>query len=282
MNLSTMRYLLGFVLLINFSSIKAQDGPSGPFKKVRAKLHHNAVTHGQKTGAGQSSYLFHLGTSTYFGDLCDKGECMIFRPNFGIGYMYRLDGNFSFKSELNYYHLYSKDFYSSRNFAFRSDNFELYAGVKYDFIPYDPHHSKRKLLNPFAFIGLGLTRFNPKAELNGTWYALEPLRTEGHNYSRITPIIPLGLGVKVTCTQAIDVIVEGGFRKTFTDYMDDVSANEYKPISSFDDPVAASLSNRTAQGDSYQGYRGNPHRKDGYFIFQIKLMYSPRHKHIKY
>jgi hypothetical protein len=282
MNISAMKYLFCFALLLNISLTRAQDGPSGPFKRVRAKLHHNAVVHGHKTGAGQSSYLFHLGTSTYFGDLCDKTECMIFRPNFGIGYLYRFDANISFKAELNYYHLYSKDYFDYRGFKFRSDNIELYGGVKYDFITYDPHHSKRKLLNPYAFLGLGITRFNPKGEYDGHWYALEPLRTEGVNYCRVTPIIPFGFGVKVTCTQEIDVIVEGGFRKTFSDYMDDVSKHEYQPIGSFDDPKAAFLSNRTAQGDSYRGYRGNPARKDAYFLFQVKLMYSPRHKHIKY
>jgi hypothetical protein len=273
-------FLICIILLFNLSLAKAQT--TGPFKAIRHKLLHNAITNGQKTGAGQSSFTLNAGTATYTGDLCDGGGCVTFRPSFGIGYMYRFNQNFSFRSELNYYHLYSKDYYPARNLSFRSDNFELYGAAKYDFIPYDPHHAKRKLLNPFAFLGLGLTRFNPKAELNGHWYALQPLQTEGHKYSRTALIIPFGLGVKISCSQAIDFIVEGGLRKAFTDHLDDVSADHYQQVSSFNDPVAAALSNRSANPERYWSQRGNPHKRDWYYLIQLKVVYSPRHKHITY
>jgi hypothetical protein len=78
--------------------------------------------------------------------------------------------------------------------------------------------------------------------------------------------------------KGLDFVAEAGYRKSFSDRLDDVSAHYYQPIASFSDPVAAALSNKTAQGDKYQGYRGNPHKKDGYFIFQLKVYYTPKLK----
>lgn len=86
------------------------------------------------------------------------------------------------------------------------------------------------------------------------WHSLRPLRTEGQGaggehiifpndpenyeeapdghiyqeypakiYSRFTPIIPMGIGVKRAIDQKWSIIFEVGLRKTFTDYIDDVS-----------------------------------------------------------
>jgi hypothetical protein len=262
----------------------------GFFSNIGHKLKHNAMMKGHDSGAGLESYYVNVGTTTYYGDLCDHFDCMVFRPNFGIGYAYRWDRNLSIRAEANYYRLYSNDYYAYRNFSFRSGNVELYAAAVYDLIAFHQRFKKRKLITPYVFAGIGLTRFNPKAQFEGKWYALEPLHTEGNSYSRITGMIPFGLGIKIKSGKGFDYYLEAGYRKTFTDRLDDVSSHNFQPIGSFSDPVAAGLSNRTVEpnavannpdgkiGDNYRGYRGNPHKKDGYFIFQAKVVYTPKLK----
>jgi hypothetical protein len=245
---------------------------------IQAKLKKAAQLQGYDSGAGLGTYSANIGLSSYYGDLCDQYSCMIFRPNFGIAYMYRWDRRLSFRVEANYYRLYSNDYYKYRNFSFRSGNVEFYVGGIYDLFPYSKRFKKRKLITPYVFGGFGLTYFNPKAQYQGKWYALEPLHTEGNSYSRVTAIIPFGFGIRIKSAKGFDYMLEAGYRKTFTDRLDDVSSHKFQPIASFSDPVAAALSNRTVQGDKYQGYRGNPHKLDGYFIFQLKVCYTPKLK----
>ncbi len=225
------------------------------------------------------SLLASLGLSTYYGDLCDAFECMQFRPNFGIGAMYRITSHLSNKTEVNYYRLYSKDVYEQRNLNFRSGNVEAYTSLVFDIFAYTKHYRKRKLISPYLLAGFGITYYNPKGEdptSEGTWVALRPLKTEGKDYSSITPIIPFGGGVRIKFKRNMEFMVEFAYRKTFTDFLDDVSGENYLPVES-----------RTAENARFvvksqdPGYvsqingqlRGNPNKLDGYFLTNVKLRY---------
>ncbi len=231
-------------------------------------------------------YTVGMGISSYYGDLCDKYDCMQFRPNFGIGAIYRLMPNISARVDFAYYRLYSKDVYEQRNLNFRSGNVEGYAALQYDLYSYSKHYRKRKKIQPYVFVGIGATYFNPKGQdpKTGEWVALRPLKTEGQAtpYSPIALIVPYGGGIRYKWKPKYDFIFEIGYRKTFTDNLDDVSSKEYPDRASFTDPVAARLSSMKAQGEGtqnsyYEDYdkqqRGNPTKKDGYFILQVKVRY---------
>lgn len=215
-----------------------------------------------------------LGLANYYGDLCDNFECIHPRPTIGAGLIYRLSNKVSSKSELNYLRLASQDVWPGRNFSFRSGNVELYTSLMYDYYEFTKNMRKRKFLSPYVFAGVGLATYNPRAELNGKWYSLRSLKTEGKNYGYVTPIIPFGFGVKIRHTRTWDFLVEAGYRLTFTDYIDDVSSFEFRPLGDFDSKEAADLSNRTSEGDAFQGYRGNPKRNDGYMVFSVKARYT--------
>ena len=220
-----------------------------------------------------------IGATSYYGDLCDKYECFQFRPNGGIGFTYRLKPRISVKTELNYYRLYSDDVWKDRNLSFRSGNMEFYTSAMIDLFAYEKTYRYRHKILPYGFIGIGLTTYNPHGELNGKWYNLRNKKTEGVSYGYVTPIIPYGIGFKYNYSRNWEFMAEVGYRKTFTDRIDDVSENKFLPQSSFEDVTAAQLSNKTAQGDKFQGYRGNPDRKDGYFIFCLKAKYTFIMKH---
>ena len=255
-----------FLLILNIQNTHSQG------KKRKSIFKHE-----------KANILVSLGTSTYYGDLCDKFECMVFRPNMGIGFMYRLTNHIYNKTELNYYRLYATDVYPERNLSFRSGNFEFYTSAVFDLFPYTKHFPKRKLINPYVFLGLGLTYFNPRGLHPNKleWMALRPLETEGESYFPITLIIPYGFGVKIKFHRNYDFMLEGGYRKTFTDRLDDVSALRYVNTEGMSDDsklmsvkAIDNVEDNNDYRDTYLGQqRGNPGKNDGYFMFNVKARY---------
>ncbi|MFN3405110.1 MAG: DUF6089 family protein [Cytophagaceae bacterium] len=216
-----------------------------------------------------------IGTSTYYGDLCDKFHCMKFRPNLGVGVVFRFKPNWYGKFDLNYFRLYSNDYWKNRNLNFRSGNVEMYMAAMYEHFPYIKHFNRRKQYSPYVFLGFGVAFYNPHGELNGKWHKLRPLKTEGKHYSSATPIIPFGVGLRIKHTKNLEFVAEAGYRITFTDYLDDVSSKEFKDPATFDNPTAAALSDKSpGTGEFKAPQRGNPDKNDGYFIFQVKARYT--------
>jgi hypothetical protein len=137
---------------------------------------------------------------------------------------------------------------------------------------------QRSMLNFHGFIGIGLLRFNPKAKYNGEWVALAPLETEGVKYARIQPVIPIGLGARIKVNPFFNVLIEGGYRITFTDYLDDVSSTRYPDPTTLKSDLSRALSDRrpeigTQPSDYLKGKRGNPSNNDGYFIGNVTVQY---------
>ncbi|TAH27057.1 MAG: hypothetical protein EAZ07_02150 [Cytophagales bacterium] len=230
-------------------------------------------------------YTAGLGLGSYYGDLCDGFDCMQFRPNFGIGAIYRFLPNISARADIAYFRLYSEDVHTVRNLNFRSWNLEASVGLQYDLYSYSRHFRKRKKIQPYGFASIGAAYYSPKGEdpLTGEWVDLRKLRTEGQAtpYTPITIIVPYGGGIRYKFKPKYDFIFELGYRMTFTDYLDDVSGPKYADLNTFVDPVAARMSLKTTDvsgstsyGESYQGQlRGNNKDNDGYFIFQFKVRY---------
>jgi hypothetical protein len=95
---------------------------------------------------------------------------------------------------------------------------------------------------------------------NKSWYKLQPLRTEGEGMSeypnskpyKLTQMnIPYGGGVKYFVSERVNFSVELLYRKTFTDYIDDVSKQYVNPndfakyMSASDAALATQLSDKT-------------------------------------
>jgi len=216
-----------------------------------------------------------IGFATYYGDLCEGLECMKPRLNVGIGALYRLPyfyERINIKTELNWFRLYAKDFHEARNLTFRSNNIELYTSAMISLFPYEKHFRRRTLIDPYLFIGIGLVYYQPQAQIEGHWYNLRPLQTEGKSYSPIAPMVPYGAGVRFNIDVNWNFLLEGGYRWTFTDYLDDVSGPTYKDPSTFSDPLAAEASYRGTQPGMRT--RGNPNKNDGYFMFNARVTYT--------
>lgn len=182
-----------------------------------------------------SAQNFHVnlfaGASNYQGDLQDKR--FTFSQSHlagGIGLSYDLSDKFSVRSAIALGKLSANDKYgrnSPRNLNFTSGLNEINLGLEYYITRLADH-----ALTPYVFGGIALYHFNPyTTDTSGTKYFLKPLSTEGEgfadgkkNYSLTQFAIPFGGGVKLSLSENINVGIELGLRKLFTDYLDDVSS----------------------------------------------------------
>jgi hypothetical protein len=229
------------------------------------------------------------GVSNYHGDLTPKNlEVSSYAPAFGVFGRYNINGHFAAKVHFYKGLLKGSDYNAqitkgnrARNLSFESDVYELGAQFEYNFLNFKIA-IKDHITTPYIFAGIAGISFNPQAEINGLWFDLQPLSTEGQGlegsstqpYQRVSIAIPWGFGVKFNINHLVNIGLEFGMRKTFTDYIDDVSttypdldllANELGPIAvalSYRMPEYNTVAPLDPQGIS----RGDSTDKDWYFF----------------
>ena len=245
------------------------------------------------------------GVSYYLGDL-NNSHFNNSIPNFGLIVRKNIDRRISYKGTFMLVNIAADDRNSSDDFAIQrglhfsnnmfeengSSIYELSGQFEFNFLPYELGNRLHSW-SPYIYTGMSLFNFNPKAEnKNGEWISLQPLGTEGQGttqfpdrkkYSLIQFAIPIGGGVKLAVSEHFNIIFEYGFRKTFTDYLDDVSSTYagINPNSSNPYPVGMSLeaqemsdpvsaSNKHTIGEE----RGNPNQNDWYSFAGITLSFK--------
>jgi hypothetical protein len=226
------------------------------------------------------------GTANYYGEMVNPGEFGTLRPNVAIGAEYYVTNRISARAELTWFQLSGNDAQADddrveRNLSFRANCLELSALGAINLTPMGLRFYQRSALNFHAFAGIGVLYFNPKAKYQGEWHALQPLQTENKSYSRVQPVIPVGIGARIKLDPFFNILIEGGYRFTFTDYLDDASSTRYVDVNLLKNQsaLARALSDRRVEIDtqpsrpSEVGKRGNPDENDGYFIMNITLQY---------
>lgn len=221
-----------------------------------------------------------IGVANYYGDLCDNFECYVYRPNTSIGAYFRYNYTWSFRAEVNYFRMYGSDVGTDnyrRNLSFRSNNFEVSAVAIYDIFKYNRNYLTRQKIAPYVFAGVGMLYFEPQGELNGQWYNLRKRQTEGVKYMPYTVTIPFGGGLRYKLSPLTDISFEVGYRKSFSDRIDDVSTTYV----AYTDPLTRDLAdkqklvpNRSFKVAKPGDKRGNDTRKDGFMNFGFKVEYK--------
>ncbi|SNR77579.1 MULTISPECIES: DUF6089 family protein [Hymenobacter] len=193
-----------------------------------------------------------LNAMNYFGDITPKPSIPSLRvgasrPNLGLSFTRRFTPRISARAALAYGRITGDDskaadqndpeykFRYNRNMNFRNDILELSAVGMFDLIENRNNYIRRPDFVPYLFGGVGVIHHNPKGLVGansngvseGSYIALQSLRTEGQSeaYSLTQIVIPFGAGARYKLNRSFDVGIELGFRKTFTDYLDDVSGN---------------------------------------------------------
>jgi hypothetical protein len=287
-------YKLTILIIISLLAIEASSQRSSRWKRMRYEVYY---------GTGATNFLGELGGANREGtNFVRDLEFSMTRPMLQLGIRYRILEALSTKVMFTYGWLRGDDqltmeqYRSNRNLHFRSPIFEFSGQLEYSIIKEKQGHRynlrrvrgiKGFKTNTYFFVGVGGLYFNPRAKLDGKWYSLQPLGTEGQGlvptrkpYSRFTVCIPYGIGFKYGMNRRWNIGLELGVRKTFSDYLDDVSTTYYDNtlIRNAKGDVAAYLAdpsdgthpNWTA---AYQ-QRGDAKDKDSYMLLSINLTYK--------
>lgn len=269
---------------------------------------------------------FGLGATNFLGDLggMDRTgtdyspidlEVSLTRPAVNMAFRYRLSRRMAIKSGI-YYGIVNGDdrltkelYRNNRNLHFKSNIYEISTQIEFAFVLREQVGHRYKIKNVkgyknidmtvYWFAGAGAFYFNPKAKYEGTWYELQPLGTEGQGlkegvrkYSRISAAIPMGIGFRHHIDRQWSFGLEYGFRKTFTDYIDDVSTVYYdnatilaergEAAAYLADPSLGLIQlpdNIQVTGVGQQ--RGDPRQKDGYMFASLSVNYKFRKRKTK-
>ncbi|MBD0277053.1 MAG: outer membrane beta-barrel protein [Flavisolibacter sp.] len=207
------------------------------------------------------------GLSQYQGDLLDRifvGKTV--KPAFGVLLGYELSekvllrGGLTLTKVAGSDRYMKKDYLRLRNLSFESKIVEGSLVVEYSILNLNDNR-----LSPYVFGGLAAYHFDPYTfDLENNKYYLRPLSTEGQGlpqypeikkYSLNQIAIPFGGGIKYALTENIHLGLELGFRKLFTDHLDDVSHQyvDENDLLTARGPLAVDLAYR---GDEVPG--GNP------------------------
>lgn len=224
---------------------------------------------------------FFGGLSYYMGDLNPAYHFLQPKPSYGVLARYNAGTRWVFKISGYRGKVVGSDAMSNTNMnralSFESVITDISATAEFNFFDYFTG-SKRNNWSPYIFGGLGYFTFNPKA--NGV--ELSSLGTEGQNvgfagrspYSKWSIAVPFGVGFKFSLNSRISAAVEWGLRKTFTDYIDDVSTTYYLEGPEIDPGNTAEiLSDPTMLHEPFQE-RGNPQTQDWYAFAGLTLTYK--------
>ncbi|MFA5417935.1 MAG: DUF6089 family protein [Bacteroidales bacterium] len=173
------------------------------------------------------------GGSYYLGELNPGMPFVQTQAAYGISGRYYNSSRWSYR--LSYYHgkvTGSDEKYGGvpdRDLNFVSDLNDFALLAEFNFWPYFTG-SKKDYFTPYIFGGVGFFTFSPET-LDGV--KLQPLGTEGQNetprfdgrspYHQYSLSIPFGIGFKYSLSKRVGLNLEWGMRKTFTDYIDDIS-----------------------------------------------------------
>lgn len=244
------------------------------------------------------SQSFHIGLfggiSNYQGDLVDKFYVgKLTKPVLGLTGLYGLSDRVSIRAGATFAKIagsdkyISKDYLRARNLSFESRITEF--SLLGEFNVFNLNSIR---WTPYVFGGFAVFKFNPYTyDTTNTKYYLKPLSTEGQGleqypeskpYSLTLYAIPFGGGIKYAISDRIRLGLELGFRKTFTDYLDDVSANyaDAADLLAARGPKAVELAYRAGElpgGDpnypTKGSQRGGSKQQDIYYFTGLHLTY---------
>lgn len=237
-----------------------------------------------------------INAAYYSGDLTEGIKNAVISPGITLGYQVYVAPMLSARIGFSYGTVGASDEKASikarinRNLQFKSPIVEGSLVAVWDIIPDKNFRLRWKRgthFSPYVFGGVGLFYFNPQAELEGKTYSLQPLGTEGQYiigdgfpepYQRTQINIPVGVGMNIRFSHTLGIGLEAGYRRTFTDYIDDVSTIYPDPdqLLEASGSLALALSNRSNSFALPGDQRGNPGIDDHYVFLSVILFYYLR------
>jgi hypothetical protein len=177
---------------------------------------------------------------------------------------------------------YNRDYLQRRNLSFTSGIKELFALLEADVLDIST-----KKFTPFAYGGIVLYHFDPYTlDANNNRVYLQPLSTEGQGlpgypdrkvYKLTQFAAAFGGGLRFAFTDCTSIALEFSQRKTFTDYLDDVSTSyiDRNALLATKGQLAVDLAYRGDEVHNPSPYppdgeqRGTPSEMDWYYFMGI-------------
>jgi hypothetical protein len=242
-----------------------------------------------------------LGAANYLGEMGGKAgnrrdfisDIKLSKTNIAASIFgrYKIHKDISIKGSFNYMKISGDDKLSTnpgrngRNLNFTNNIFEFAVEGQYFFYQINDLGRTFTFRNDFrayAFIGIAAFHHNPTTTYNGKRVELQPLNTEAlaNPYSLWGFSTPMGMGLYFTFNKAYRLGWELGWRKTFTDYLDDVSTL-YADTTLLSSPLSIELANRSDEidlGDFAANFdpgnkRGDASHKDNYMSTTVSFSY---------
>jgi hypothetical protein len=193
--------------------------------------------------AQKSEVGFGIGTFNYTGDLARTYNILNSKPAATVFYRANLSQVVSMRAAITGGGLGASDkrpidaFAEKRNASFNLFLMEASTVMEYHFMNWrDDKHILR--FTPYLFAGLGI-------------FGISGTQNKPSEYSNVQAAIPFGLGFKYILNPKWYVALEFGARKTFFDYLDNVSAG----------------TNQLVKNYQY----GNPYDNDAYYFVGFSI-----------
>ncbi len=294
-------FLIAFILLLSIKGLFSQGfSRANDWKRYKKEL---IIQIGASQFLGDLGGLNKIGTDFSPVDL----EFKLTRPAISLAYRYKFLKNVNWHSSFNYLAVAGDDklttepFRNNRNLNFKSNIFEVATrlelsifsnkvGHHYGIAKTMGHRKKSRAFEFIGFIGIGAFYFNPKGRnpITGAWTKLQPLHTEGQGlpggpkqYKRVAVSIPMGIAYRMILSKEWCIGIEVNYRKTFTDYIDDVSTVYYDKFLleqaygstslTMADPSKGNIPGATAPDGSGNGAQRGDKEKDSYMGIQITI-----------
>ncbi len=232
------------------------------------------------------------GGSYYIGDLNPYYHFKQTQPLFGLLARYNINNRWVLRVSISRGALKGDDskieYVVGRDLKFNSNITEFAGVAEFNFKTYQTG-SARNFFTPYMFGGLAIYYSKPKVgNLELRDYGTEGQQInfdsrESYNFTNLS--IPFGMGFKYGMSRRICLSFEYGLRKTFKDYLDDVSKTYYLDGSSInpgDDNynfIRYSDPNRTHQPYMQRGYsKTNDWYAFAGLTLTYKILLKPRNR----
>lgn len=233
----------------------------------------------------------YAGMINYQGDL-NPHSFTFKNSNFATGILLRKPLNrwFTLRAGANFGRIEAadarnRDYLKPRNLSFFNSIEEVYGALEITILDFS-----NSRFTPFAYGGFGIFHADPWTYDNsGVKTFLRPLSTEGQGlaqypkqrpYGPVQPVFAFGGGARFAINDALNLSIGFHQRKTFFDYIDDVSSHfvDHDILLAAKGPKAIELSYR---GDELPGgiqtypnrgeQRGTPSEMDWYYFLGVTL-----------
>jgi hypothetical protein len=172
------------------------------------------------------------GISYYMGDLNPQKVFHEIDPAVGIVYKIDINPRYALKFSGIFGSLHGSDASSkngyqiARNFNFNVPISEFVSMIEFNFFPYKPE-SRYEFITPYVAFGIGVLII-PSPE----------------NSIPVKPVLPFGVGCKYAFNKRLGISVEWTYRKTFTDYIDQLPNDVYTQTATFENKQRSFLGSK--------------------------------------